>query len=169
MNIKKHPWILTLNILIFFFSILIHYTDSISISIHGITPLFILPLLTSFSLFHGPLRSTLVGAVCGIFMDACMVGSYCFNAIVLLCISVFVSVASNVLFNKNIQSATVLSLIVSSVYFILQWIFFHTNNVSLTDSFIYLLKYAFPSAVFSAVFIFPFYYLYKHFNKLQME
>lgn len=169
MNIKKHPVIFTLNILIFFFAVLFFYIDAFSISIKGISPLLILPILTAFSLFHSPIVCAIAGLFCGIFMDACMVGSFCFNAITLLCIGVFVSVASSNLFNKNIQSATVLSLITSGVYFIFQWIFFHTNNVSLTDNLGYLLKYAFPSAIFTAVFIFPFYYLYKHFHKLTME
>ncbi len=169
MNIKKHPFIFTFNILIFFFAILFFYTDSLSLSINGIYPLLIIPILTAFSLFHSPIRCAVAGLLCGIFMDACMVGSYCFNAIILLCIGVFVAVSSNNFFNKNIQSATVLSLITSSVYFVLQWIFFHTYHVSVTDNLMYLFKYAFPSAVFTAVFIYPFYYLYKHFHKLQME
>lgn len=169
MNIKKHPVIFTLNILIFFLSILFFYTDSLSISIKGATVLLVIPILTAYSVFHSPLRSSLVGLICGIFMDACMAGSYCFNAAILLLIGAMVSVISNNLFNKNIQSATVLSLITSSLYFVLQWIFFHTTNVNLTDNFMYLFKYAFPSAIFTAIFIFPFYYLYKHFQKLQMD
>lgn len=169
MNIKKHPVIFSLNLLIFFFATLFHYTDTFSISIKGIAPLLILPILTAFSLFHSPLTCAIAGVLSGIFMDACMVGSFCFNAITLLCIGVFVSVTSSNLFNKNIQSATVLSLITSAVYFILQWIFFHTDNVNLTDNMIYLLKYAFPSIIFTAVFIYPFYYLYKHFHKLTLE
>ena len=169
MNIKKHPVIFTLNILIFFFSILFFYTDSLSISVRGVSPLLILPIMTAFSLFHSPVICAMAGLICGVFMDACMVGSFCFNAIALLCIGVLVSVTSNNLFNKNIQSATVLSLITSGSYFILLWIFFHTDNVSLPDNLGYLLKYAFPSAIFTAVFIFPFYYLYKHFHKLTVE
>lgn len=168
MNIKKHPVIFTLNILIFFFSILFYYTNILSINIKGATLLLVLPALTAYSLFHSPLRSGIVGLLCGIFIDSLTVGSFCFNAIALFCIGVFVSVSSSNLFNKNIQSATVLSFIVSAIYFIFKWIVFHTNNVSLTDSFMYLFKYALPSVILTAIFIFPFYYLYKHFNKLQM-
>ncbi|MBE6786994.1 MAG: hypothetical protein E7537_01445 [Ruminococcaceae bacterium] len=169
MNIKKHPVIFTLNILIFFLAILFFYTDSFSISIKGTSVLLVLPILTAYSVFHSPLRSGVTGLICGVFMDACMVGSVCFNAIILFCIGVLVSVISNNLFNKNIQSATVLSLITSSIYFVFLWLVFHTANVSLSDNFMYLFNYAFPSAIFTAVFIFPFYYLYKHFNKLQMD
>lgn len=169
MNKKRHPVVLTLKILIFFFAVLFYYTSAFNITVKGITPLLILPLITAFSLFHSPLACALSGLLCGIFMDACAISSYCFNAIVLMVIGAFVSVASGNLFNKNIQSATVLSLITATFYFCLQWAFFHTDNVTTRDSFTYLLNYAFPSMLFSAVFIIPFYYLYKHFNKLTTE
>ena len=168
MNKKKHPIIWAFKILIFFFSILFYYT-SLNISIRGITPLMILPILTAFSFFHSPLCCAFTGLACGIFMDCCAIDSYCFNAIVLIIISVAVSVVSENLFNKNIQSATVLCLISCTVYFILHWIVFHTHKIAIKDTFIYLLNYAFPSIILSAVFIFPFYYLYRHFNKLTIE
>lgn len=169
MNTKRHPFIFLINILIFFTVILLHYTDLCSINIGRATLLLILPLMTAFSLFHSPIACALTGLFAGIFMDACTIGSYCFNAIILLCIGTFVSVSSNNLFNKNLPSAMVLSLITSAVYFIMQWIVFHTDNVTLDDSLIYLLRYAFPSAVLSAVFIIPLYYLYKHFHKISSE
>ncbi len=169
MNKKKHPVVSTLKILIFFFAVLLYYSSSLNLTVKGITPLLILPIITAFSLFHSPLVCAFSGLLCGIFMDACAVGSYCFNAIVLMVIGVCVSVASNNLFNKNIQSATVLSLITGTLYFCLLWAFFHTDNVTMKDSFIYLLNYAFPSMLFSAVFILPFYYLYKYFNKITTE
>jgi cell shape-determining protein MreD len=169
MHKKKHPFIILLNILIFLLVLLFYYTGILPLSIKGITPLLILPLLTAFAIYHSPITSALIGLACGIFMDACAIGAYCFNAIVLLLIATFVAVTSNNLFNKNIQSAVVLSLITSAFYFVLQWICFHTDNVNLNDTFIYLLKYAFPSAFFSAVFILPFYYLYRYFHKITSE
>lgn len=169
MNIKKHPFIFTFNILIFLFAVLFHYTVAYSLSIKGITPLLILPILTAFSLYHSPLVSALTGLFAGIFMDACMIGSHCFNALVLMFVGVFVSVSSNILFNKNIRSATVLSLITASVYFILQWIIFYTSNVTVDDKLIYLLKYALPSIIFTAIFIFPFYFLYRYFNNSEIK
>ncbi len=169
MKKTKQRIILTINILLFFIVILFHYTNIFTLSIKGVAPLLILPMLTAFSLFHSPLASGLTGLAAGIFMDANAIGSYCFNAIVLLVIGVFVSVSSNFLFNKNIPSSVVLSLITSTLYFILQWLFFHTDNVTINDNMIYLFKYALPSVVFTAVFIFPFYFLYKYFDKILSE
>lgn len=169
MNSKKHPFIFIFNILIFSFIILLYYTDSAGIKISTASALLILPVLTAFSLFHSPLASGLTGVIVGIFMDACAPSSYCFNATVLMLIAVFVAVASNTLFNKNIPSAAVLSLITSVFYFVYQWIVFHAAVESLNNSLIYLLNYALPSAVFSAIFIFPFYFLYKKFHKISLE
>jgi rod shape-determining protein MreD len=169
MHKKKHPFIILLNIFIFLLVLLFYYTGILPLSIKGITPLLILPLLTAFAIYHSPITSALIGLACGIFMDACAIGAYCFNAIVLLLIATFVAVTSNNLFNKNIQSAAVLSLITSAFYFIMRWICFHISNVTLSDNLMYLLKYAFPSAVYSAVFIIPLYYLYKYFHKITSE
>lgn len=161
----KHPFITIINILIFFVSMLFYYTGVLPLTIKGITPLLILPILTAFSIFNSPVVSAVAGLLCGVFMDANALDSYCFNAIVLVIIGAFVAVSSNNLFNKNIFSAMVLSLITAALYFILQWAVFETNNTTIEDSLIYLLKYALPSAVYSAVFIIPFYYLYRYFER----
>lgn len=161
----KHPFITIINILIFFVSMLFYYTGILPLTIKGITPLLILPILTAFSIFNSPVVCAVVGLLCGVFMDANALDSYCFNAIVLVIIGTFVAVSSNNLFNKNIFSAMVLSLITAAFYFILQWAVFETNNITIEDSLIYLLKYALPTSVYSAVFIIPFYYLYRYFER----
>ena len=167
MNKKKHPFIFTFNFLLFFVLILLHYTDKIAINLGGISPILILPLLTAFSIFHTPLSSAVTGMLAGLFMDSCTVGSYCFNAIVLLCLGVAISVASNNLFNKNIFAAIVLAIITGIIYHLCQWLIFQAIGKNMADSLTYLLKYAIPSAILGAVFIFPFYYLYRYFNKLK--
>ncbi len=169
MHKKRHPFILLFNILIFALAVLFYYTDILNFTIKGITPLLILPILTAFSLFNSPLTCAIVGVLCGVLMDSNMIDSYCFNAIMLLLIGVFVSVSSNNLFNKNIKSAIVLTIICCAFYFVLQWLVFQTNNVTLSDSIMYLLNFALPSAVYSSIFIAPFYYIYKHFNKIKSE
>jgi hypothetical protein len=169
MHKKKHPIITLIKILIFTLVLLFYYADILTLSIKGIAPLLILPITVAYSMFHSPIRSAIVATACGIFMDACVVGSFCFNAVILLVIATFVSVSSNNIFNKNIQSAFMLSLICCGFYFVFLWICFHTDNVSLNDSLIYLFKYAFPAAVYSALFIGPFYYVFKRFNQITLE
>ena len=169
MKQKKHPFIIISNIFIFSAILLLQYTDNIELKISSASVLLILPAVSAFSIFHSPLVSSLVGLICGIFMDACAAKVYCFNSIILICICCFVSLTSSSFFNKNISSATVLSLITSSFYFVAEWVVFHTKIENFNDSLIYLLIYALPSAVLSSIFIFPFYFLYKYFNKISLE
>jgi len=169
MHKKRHPLIILLTIFIFFLSILFYFTDSLNFKIGGASALLVLPILTAFSMFNSPLASFFTGLACGIFMDSCMLGAFGFNAVLLMLIGAFVSLTSNNLFNKNIWASLVLSFIVSLFYFVMHWVFFHTANVTIKDNLIYLLKYAFPSAIYSAVFIIVFYYIFRHFNKIKSE
>ncbi len=165
-NLKK-PLLFTFNVIIFFLISLLHYSDFLDIKIYGVGTTLLIPLLVSFSLWNSPLAAAIAGALSGMIMDSSAHGSYCFNAIILLLIGVFVSVTSNTLFNKNLPSAMVISLICSVVYYLLQWVIFHTFSEGITYSLSFLLQISLPSALLTAAFIFPFYYLYKYIEKLK--
>ncbi len=159
---KKHyPLIIFFNILLFSAVLIIHSVDVVDISIKGATPFLILPLLTAFSFFHTFAVSAVTGFICGAFMDSVASGSYCFNSLALMLIAAAVSLFSETLFNRNIFAAVVLSLIASAVYFVALWVVFHAINRSVQDSLWYLLGYGLPSAVYSAVFVIPLFYLYR--------
>ena len=100
MHRKKHPFIIILNLLLFALILLFYYTNNLVITIKGISPLLILPLLAAFSIFHSPIISAIVGLIAGIFMDSCVVGSYCFNSITLLVFAAFFSAFSFSSFEK---------------------------------------------------------------------
>lgn len=163
---KRHPWINVISFLLFFFAFILHYTDIIDISIKNAQPLIILPLLTAFSMFNGVGVSAAVGLTVGIFMDSSASGTVCFNAAVLMISAAMASVLSERLFNRNIRSAVLLCVLTSLFYYLLRWACFYAFGVSPQDSLTYLLSYAFPSILYTAVFIFPFYFLYKYFHKL---
>ena len=164
---KRHPVIFTVNILLFFAVILFGGNSIIDISIKNATPLLLLPMLTAFSIFNSVKSSAAAGFISGALLDSTSSGTYCFNTIFLMVLSVSVSLAANNLFNKNIRAAAALSLITSFIYYIIYWLIFMTFGVEIQNSLIYLLKYVLPSAVYSAVFIFPFYFLYKCFSKIK--
>ena len=166
---KSHPGIFFLNVLIFFLLIIFHTSEFINISIKTATPLLLLPMLTAFAIFEPFGVSAAVGFIIGAFLDSVADGSYCFNTLVLMLIGGFVSLFANNLFNKNIFAAAVLSLISCIIYYVLLWFSFHLFGRTVYDSLNYLLGYGFPSAVYSAVFIFPFYYLHRHFNKIKTQ
>ena len=163
---KRHPWIKLISFLLFFLAFIIHYTDIIDIGIKNAEPLIILPLLTAFSMFSGPAVSAAVGLVIGIFMDSSASGAVCFNAAVLMLSAAMVSVFAERLFNRNIRSAVLLCVLVSLVYFLLRWAVFYAFGSGARDNLTYLLSYAFPSVLYTDIFIFPFYFLYKYFYRL---
>ena len=127
----------------------------------------ILPLLCAFSIFSNMEGVVIAGLISGIMLDSVASGTYCFNAIALVILGVLVSLLSGNLFNKNIRAAVALSLIVCCLYFTAYWLLFNAFGVGIENSLIYLLEYALPSATYSAVFIIPFYYLYKHFDSIK--
>jgi cell shape-determining protein MreD len=147
------------NAAVFFAVIFFHTSEIADISIKTATPFILLPLITAYSIFAPFGYSLAAGLISGAFIDSVSSRAYCFNTIMLMLIATFVCMASSYLFNKNIKSAAVLALITSGAYFIFLWLFFYSGTGSMEDSVGFLLKYAFPSAVYSAVFIFPFYYL----------
>ncbi|MBQ3058304.1 MAG: hypothetical protein IJD00_05080 [Clostridia bacterium] len=167
-NLKK-VLIATFNVIIFFLISLLHYSDFLDIKIFGVGTTLLIPLLVAFSLWHSPLASAIAGVLSGMIMDSSAHGSYCFNAIVLLLLGTFVSVASSTLFNKNLPSAIVISLICSVIYYVSQWAIFHTFSEGVNNGLAFLLQISLPSAVLTALFIFPFYYLYKYIEKLKLK
>ena len=158
---KYSPLIFIVNTAVFFVVIMLHTSEIADLSIKTATPFLLLPLITAFSMFAPMRHSVIAGIISGALIDSVSSRSYCFNTIIFLVIAVFVCVAANNLFNKNIQSAAVLSLITAAIYYILLWICFYSIPGTLEDSLGFLLRYALPSAVYSAVFIFLFYYLYR--------
>ena len=164
-NLKK-SFIFIFNVIIFFVFSMLPHSSFINIKLFDISISFIIPLLVAFALSHSPIAAAMAGVLSGIIMDSTAADSYCFNAIVLLIIGTFVAVSSNTLFNKNIPSAAVMSLLSALFYFVAQWIFFHAFHDGINQSLTFLLRHSLPSAILSAVFIFPFYFLYSYIKKL---
>ena len=167
-NLKKFL-LVTFNVIIFFAFSLLHYSDVLSFDFFGAGTTLLIPLLVAFSLWHSPITCAMAGMLSGIIMDSSAQGAYCFNAIILLLVGVFVSVTSNTLFNKNLPSAIVISLICSVIYYLMQWAIFHTFSEGVKHSLSFLLEISLPSAILTALFIFPFYYLYKYVEKIKLQ
>lgn len=165
--VKHHPWIFLFNLLIFFAVIMFDSNPLVDISIRNATPLIILPLITAFSVFGSSRVSAAVGFFAGALLDSTAGGTYCFNTICFFVIGIGVYLAANNLFNKNVYAVTALALITATLYYTIYWLTFMAFGVGIENSLIYLLSYGLPSAFYSTVFIFPFYYLYKYFYKLK--
>lgn len=167
-NLKKFLTV-AFNVMIFLIFSLLHHSNFSNIKIFGAGTILVIPILVAFSLWHSPIACAMAGMLSGIIMDSSAHGSYCFNAIILLIIGVFVSVTSNTLFNKNLPSAIVISFICSVAYYLMQWAFFHTRSEGISRSLSFLLEISLPSAILTALFVFPFYYLYKYVEKIKLQ
>ena len=161
MNEKRSVKTAVISFFLFSLLFLLHYSDVISISIKTATPIILLPLLCAFSIFSPPAAAAATGLVLGVCMDSAASGTLCFNAIVLMLSAALVSASSSRLFNRNLRSAVLLSFLLTLFYFVLRWLIFYAFTVSAQDNLTYLLHYAFPSVIYTNVFIFPFYFLYK--------
>lgn len=166
---KRHPWINLTSFLLFFLLFIIHYTDIIDLSVKNARPLIILPLLTAFAMFNKTSVSAAAGFLIGACMDSAAAGAVCFNSALLMLAAAFISALSERLFNRNIRSALLLCVLLSLVYYLLRWVCFYAFSSGAVGNLTYLLSYAFPSMLYTDLFIFPFYFLYKYFYRLRKE
>ncbi|MEE1074606.1 MAG: hypothetical protein U0K93_03925 [Acutalibacteraceae bacterium] len=166
---KNHPFIALLTFLLFFTVIILNTAGIFDLTIKNAVPFTPLPLLTAFCLFSDIKKSALAGFLTGACVDSVASGSYCFNTIILLITATLVCLTANNLFNKNIRAATVLSLLTAVFYFLFYWIFFHAFGMTVQQSLQYLLAYSLPSALYTSVFIFPFYIIFRYLNKLKAK
>ncbi len=157
---KRLRWIRAFSFLLFFLLFILHYTDLLSLRIRGVSPLSLLPLLTAFAMFETLPAAAVSGLLVGICMDGAA-DTLCFHAVFLLLAASLVSVLSNNLFNKNIRAAAVLTLFLSFSYFFLRWLLFYAFTAGMRDNLSYLLYFAFPSILYTELFILPFYFLYR--------
>ncbi len=166
MTNKKHHWgIFTLNFVMFFLSLTLFGGSGVSLTLFGATPLVALCLLTVFSAFSRPAVSAMVGLACGIVTDSISSDSYCFNAIAFLILGMAASLLAEFVFNRNLSATAVLCFTLTLVYYIFYWLIFIAFSVSFKESTGYLLQWALPSCIYTALLSIPFYFIYRHFNK----
>lgn len=166
---KRHPYIALIHFFLFFLFLLLHYTDAINLSVRNATPLLLLPLLVAYAMFSTTGAAAAVGFLTGVCMDAVASRSVCFHAVFMMTAAAAVSVISNRLFNKNLLSAVVQSLGVGFLYYTLRWFIFYAFHTTLRDNLFYLLRFAFPSILYTELFIFPFYYLCRALSRLKSD
>ena len=166
---KSHPFIAFTTFLLFFVFIIQSSADNLNFSIKGVTPFIILPLLTAYSIFGNVKNCAVIGFITGACADSVASGSHCFNTVALMLIAVLVCLAANNLFNKNIYAACVLSLITATLYFSFHWLIFHALGSTIKEVLEFLLRFSLPAALYTSVFIIPFFYLYKYFDKIKNQ
>lgn len=163
---KRHPVIAILSFALFFFAIFF-YGCGIDISIGHAYPFIILAVLTAYSVFTKISHAAVAGLISGAFIDSVSTGSYCFNSIMLLILSVGACLLSANVFNKNVKAVTTLCFLSTVVYYVFYWLVFIVFSLKGNENMEYLLDYALPSALYTAIFVIPLYFLYKYWNKIR--
>ena len=120
-----------------------------------------LALLVAIIMFSSEIAGVLTGMLLGIILDSVTSTPIGFNTLVLTAISFAAALISHYLFNRNLKSALTLCLLFTFAYFIARWLVGFAFTSDIEDSFLYLIRYAMPSAVYTTVFVIPFFYLEK--------
>lgn len=159
-NAKKTFLIFLLNAVMLTVLILFHYSGA-SIAISTANPMAALALLVAVIMYSSELVGVLTGLAVGIVLDSVTSTPTGFNSLTLTVISLAAVLISHYLFNRNIKSALTLCFLCSFAYFFARWLvgFAFTGNTE--DSFVYLIRYAAPSAVYTTIFMVPFFYIEK--------
>lgn len=136
---------------------LLHYTDILNISVFGARPMILLPFLVALSMYREELHSAVAGGLVGIFSDSVASGASCFNTILFFLLCFLTALATHYLLNNNLKTAIMLAVVWSLIYYFFRWLLFFAFTGS-ANSIEYLMQYAIPSVIYTAVFILPLYY-----------
>lgn len=136
-----------------------------SLKIGNAVPVMSVAAVVTVAFYYGEWWGFTAGILSGIFADAVTSGSYCFNAVMLLLIGLCSGILLRKYLNRNIFSALTLSGVANGIYFLISGMFFLANNGAFQGA-EYLLLHSLPSAVYSALFIIPFYFIGKLIKKI---
>ncbi|MBE6781350.1 MAG: rod shape-determining protein MreD [Ruminococcaceae bacterium] len=161
MNIKRKRFIAAfVNILLLAAAFMLRYSGVAVFNIGQAVPLILLPAALSISIFYSENIGLLTGFLTGVFIDSVSSDSSCFNTLFFTIGCAVCSVLSSRFLNRNLKAALCLSAGMSFLYFMLKYIiYFVFFGVSVNYD--YFILYLIPSAVYTAVWVFPFYFLNK--------
>lgn len=143
----------------------LRYSGIATFKIGEAVPILLLPVMLSISIFFSENAALLAGLFCGMLMDSAAADTSCFNTIFFVLSATLCSVLANRFFNRNLKSAVCLSALLSLAYFFFKYLILFVP-AGITVGYNYFATYLIPSAVYTAVWIIPFYFLQK---KLRTE
>ncbi len=156
-NQKNHYLHIVLYVIFFALLFLINYTEILPLRIANASPMPLVAAVVTVAFYYGEWLGFWSGLIAGIFADAVSSQLTGFNTILLMLIGLIAGLLMTYILNKNIYAAGVLSLSANILYFGAKWLVEYLFLGS-NDAADYLLFYAAPSAVYSALFIIPFYF-----------
>lgn len=157
-----------IELLLFAVLFVLHYTDLLKITVLHASPMLLLPFLAALAMFLEELPAALAGAAGGIFADSVSGGGFCFHTLFFFLTCFTISLLVHYLLNNNFRTAIMLSLLTAIAYYLLRWLAFHAFTGA-DNSIDYLMQYALPSALYTAVFFLPFYFLQRLIHRFRSK
>ncbi len=166
MNNKKKRFISAfVNILLIFIVFILRYSGVATLKIGGAVPNLLIPLSLSIALFYSEAVGAWSGLCIGILIDSVSAENSFFSTLYFFIGVSLCSVMTARLLNRNFKSAACLSLGMSFGYFFLKYLIsFPFKGISVNYD--YFVLTLIPSAVYTAVWILPFYFLQKKLTEL---
>lgn len=134
--------------------------DFFTLQIGRAVPILLVPAVIVIACFLREWTGFITGLCCGIALDTVTNGSYCFNTIALMLLGTAAGLIFRLFLNRNIKAIIIVGLLGSLIFFIFKWLFLDLFSGDASAVQI-LLRYHLPSAIYSAVFVIPFFYYVK--------
>lgn len=161
---KYHSFLYCILGLIGFGVYLFQRIDGLSLKVGNAVPVLLVPFVIVIACFLREWTGFWFGLVCGIALDTTANGTAIFHTLVLMLLGVSAGLIFRFYMNRNIKSAIIVGAAGSAIFFLLKWFFldFLSGDPSAGQL---LVGYHFPSAIYTAIFTIPFFYLVRFLSK----
>ena len=160
-NVEKyHPYIYGVLGLFSFLLFVLQRLSGLSLKISTATPVLLLPLVIVIACFLKEWVGFWFGFASGVMLDIFMADSRIFNTIAFIVVGIGAGLLFHYFFNRNIKAVILGGLIICFVYFFFKWLFLSVFKGD-ASAFALLCRYEIPSAIYSAVFLVPFFFFVK--------
>lgn len=167
MELKRRRFVAAfINTIIIFAVFLLRFCGIATLQIGDAVPLLLIPIVISVSIFFGENAALMSALFAGLLMDCAAADTSCFNTVFFVLGATACGVMANRFLNRNLKAAICLSLGLSFIYFILKYIIFFVFS-GIAVNYDYFILYLIPSAVYTALWIIPFYFLQKKLSNYQ--
>lgn len=148
--------------------LILQKTPGLSFTIGTATPVLLVPMVVMIACFLREWTGFLFGLFCGIGLDVFSSGSRCFNTVAFILVGGLAGLLYHYFFNRNIKSAIIGGVIFSFGFCFLRWIFlcFFAGDSSAV---LMLFRYEIPSALYTSVFVIPFFYYTRWLTKRHLN
>ncbi len=163
MNIKRKRFICAfINSLLILLCFILRFSGA-TLALGDAVPMILIPLVLSVAIFCSDNAALAAGFFAGVLMDSSSSETLIFNTLFFTLGAFACNLLSSRYLNRNLKSALCLSAGMSFGYYILKYLIYFVFS-SVTAQHSYFSSYLIPSAIYTALWIIPFYFMQKKLN-----